>query len=88
MNVLTKLGPGACVISGVLSGGYYLMGHRVNAAARLAVEAFKKDFEASVPSGIVDIRPVKATIFDQKATVENFSVRIEESFRLSSQAIV
>ena len=88
MNILTKLGLGACVIFGVLSGGYYLLDHRANAAARLAVEAFKKDFEASVPSSTVDIGPVKATIFDQKATVGDFSIRIGESVKLSSQAIV
>ncbi|MDB4858405.1 hypothetical protein OAH90_05215, partial [Alphaproteobacteria bacterium] len=76
MNVLTKLGLGACIIFGVLSGGYYLMDLRANAAAQLAVEAFKKDFEASVPSSTVDIGTVKATIFDQKATVEEFSIRI------------
>ncbi len=88
MNNLTKLGLGACVIFGILSGGYYLMDHRANAAARLAVEAFKKDFEASVPSSTVDIGLVKATIFDQKATVEDFTIRIGESVKLSSQAIV
>jgi len=88
MNVLTKLGLGACIIFGVLSGGYYLMDLRANAAAQLAVEAFKKDFEASVPSSTVDIRTVKATIFEQKATVEEFSIRIGESVKLSSQAII
>ena len=88
MNVLTKLGLGACIIFGVLSGGYYLMDLRANAAAQLAVEAFKKDFEASVPSSTVDIGTVKATIFDQKATVEEFSIRIGESVKLSSQAII
>ena len=88
MNILTKLGLGACVIFGVLLGGYYLMDHRANAAARLAVEAFKKDFEASVPSSTIDIGTVKATIFDQKATVEDFSVRIGELVKLSSQIIV
>ena len=30
MNILTKLGLGACVIFGVLSGGYYLLDHRAN----------------------------------------------------------
>lgn len=88
MNILAKLGVGACVIFGVLSGGYYLTDLRANDAARLAVEAFKKDFEASVPSSTVDIGTVTATIFDQKATVEDFSVRIGESVKLSSQAIV
>ena len=88
MNVLTKLGLGACIIFGVLSGGYYLMDLRANAAAQLAVEAFKKDFEASVPSSTVDIGTVKATIFEQKATVEEFSIRIGESVKLSSQAII
>lgn len=88
MNILTKIGLGACVIFGVLSGGYYLLDHRANAAARLAVETFKKDFEASVPSSTVDIGPVKATIFDQKATVGDFSIRIGKSVKLSSQAIV
>ena len=88
MNILTKLGFGACVVFGVLSGGYYLTDLRANEAARLAVEAFKKDFEASVPSSTVDIGTVKATIFDQEATVENFSIRIGESVKLSSQAIV
>ena len=88
MNILAKVGVGASVILGVLSGGYYLMDLRANAAARLAVAAFKKDFEASVPSSIVDIGTVKATIFDQKATVEDFSIRIGESVKLSSQAIV
>ena len=88
MNILTKLGFGACVVFGVLSGGYYLTDLRANAAARLAVEAFKKDFEASVPSSTVDIGTVKATIFDQEATVEDFSIRIGESVKLSSQAIV
>jgi hypothetical protein len=88
MNILTKLGFGACVVFGVLSGGYYLTDLWVNEAARLAVEAFKKDFEASVPSSTVDIGTVKATIFDQEATVEDFSIRIGESVKLSSQAIV
>ena len=88
MNILTKLGFGACVVFGVLSGGYYLTDLRANEAARLAVEAFKKDFEASVPSSTVDIGTVKATIFDQEATVEGFSIRIGESVKLSSQAIV
>ena len=88
MNILTKLGFGACVVFGVLSGGYYLTDLRANEAARLAVEAFKKDFEASVPSSTVDIGTVKATIFDQEATVEDFSIRIGESVKLSSQAIV
>jgi hypothetical protein len=76
------------VVFGVLSGGYYLTDLRANEAARLAVEAFKKDFEASVPSSTVDIGTVKATIFDQEATVEDFSIRIGESVKLSSQAIV
>jgi hypothetical protein len=88
MNILTKLGFGACVVFGVLSGGYYLTDLRANEAARLAVEAFKKDFEASVPSSTVDIGTVKATIFDQEATVEDFSIRIGESVKLSSQALV
>ena len=88
MNILTKLGLGACVVFGVLSGGYYLTDLRANEAARLAVEAFKKDFEASVPSSTVDIGTVKATIFDQEATVEDFSIRIGDSVKLSSQAIV
>ena len=88
MNILTKLGFGACVVFGVLSGGYYLTDLRANEAARLAVEAFKKDFEASVPSSTVDIGTVKATIFDQEATVKDFSIRIGESVKLSSQAIV
>ena len=88
MNILTKIGLGACVVFGVLSGGYYLTDLRANEAARLAVEAFKKDFEASVPSSTVDIGTVKATIFDQEATVEDFSIRIGESVKLSSQAIV
>ena len=88
MNILTKLGFGACVVFGVLSGGYYLTNLRANEAARLAVEAFKKDFEASVPSSTVDIGTVKATIFDQEATVKDFSIRIGESVKLSSQAIV
>ncbi len=88
MNILTKLGFGACVVFGVLSGVYYLTDLRANEAARLAVEAFKKDFEASVPSSTVDIGTVKATIFDQEATVEDFSIRIGESVKLSSQAIV
>ena len=88
MNILTKIGFGACVVFGVLSGGYYLTDLRANEAARLAVEAFKKDFEASVPSSTVDIGTVKATIFDQEATVEDFSIRIGESVKLSSQAIV
>ena len=88
MNILTKLGFGACVVFGVLSGGYYLTDLRANEAARLAVEAFKKDFEASVPSSTVDIGTVKATIFDQEATVEDFSIRIGESVKLSSQTIV
>ena len=88
MNILTKLGFGACVVFGVLSGGYYLTDLRANEATRLAVEAFKKDFEASVPSSTVDIGTVKATIFDQEATVEDFSIRIGESVKLSSQAIV
>ena len=88
MNILTKLGFGACVVFGVLSGGYYLTDLWANEAARLAVEAFKKDFEASVPSSTVDIGTVKATIFDQEATVEDFSIRIGDSVKLSSQAIV
>src|SRR6056300_83816 len=88
MNILTKLGFGACVVFGVLSGGYYLTDLRANEAAGLAVEAFKKDFEASVPSSTVDIGTVKATIFDQEATVEDFSIRIGESVKLSSQTIV
>ncbi|MDA7799716.1 hypothetical protein N9A13_01535 [Alphaproteobacteria bacterium] len=88
MNILTKLGFGACVVFGVLSGGYYLTDLRANEAARLAVEAFKKGFEASVPSSTVDIGTVKATIFDQEATVKDFSIRIGESVKLSSQAIV
>lgn len=88
MNILAKLGVGAFVIFGVLSGGYYLTDLRANEAARLAVEAFKKDFEASVPSSTVDIGTVSATIFDQKATVEDFSIRIGDSVKLSSQAIV
>jgi len=88
MNILTKLGFGACVVFGVLSGGYYLTDLWANEAARLAVEAIKKDFEASVPSSTVDIGTVKATIFDQEATVEDFSIRIGESVKLSSQAIV
>ncbi|MDA9013076.1 hypothetical protein N9J60_03390 [Alphaproteobacteria bacterium] len=88
MNILTKLGFGACVVFGVLSGGYYLTDLRANEAARLAVEAFKKDFEASVPSSTVDIGTVKATIFDQEAMVKDFSIRIGESVKLSSQAIV
>ncbi|MDA9874211.1 hypothetical protein N9D16_00710 [Alphaproteobacteria bacterium] len=88
MNILTKLGFGACVVFGVLSGGYYLTDLRANEAARLAVEAFKKDFEASVPSSTVDIGTVKATIFDQEATVEDFSIKIGESVKLFSQAIV
>ena len=88
MNILTKLGFGACVVFGVLSGGYYLTDLRANEAARLAIEAFKKDFEASIPSSTVDIGTVKATIFDQEATVEDFSIRIGESVKLSSQAIV
>jgi hypothetical protein len=88
MNILAKLGLGACVVFGVLSGGYYLTDLRANEAARLAVEAFKKDFEASVPSSTVDIGTVTATIFDQEATVEDFSIRIGESVKLSSQAIV
>ena len=88
MNILTKLGFGACVVFGVLSGGYYLTDLRANEAARLAVEAFKKDFEASVPSSTVDIGTVKATIFEQEATVEDFSIRIGESVKLSSQTIV
>ena len=88
MNILAKLGVGAFVIFGVLSGGYYLTNLRANEAARLAVEAFKKDFEASVPSSTVDIGTVSATIFDQKATVEDFSIRIGDSVKLSSQAIV
>ena len=88
MNILAKLGVGACVIFGVLSGGYYLTDLRANEAARLAVEAFKKDFEASVPSSTVDIGTVTATIFDQKVAVEDFSIRIGESVKLSSQVIV
>ena len=88
MNILTKIGLGACVVFGVLSGGYYLTDLRANEAARLAIEAFKKDFEASIPSSTVDIGTVKATIFDQEATVEDFSIRIGESVKLSSQAIV
>ena len=88
MNILTKLGFGACVVFGVLSGGYYLTDLRANEAAQLAVEAFKKDFEASVPSSTVDIGTVTATIFDQEATVEDFSIRIGDSVKLSSQAIV
>ncbi len=88
MNILTKVWLGACIIFGVLLGGYYLMDHRANAAASLAVEAFKKEFEASVPSSTIDIGPVKPTIFGQKVTVEDFSVRIGESVKLSSQAIV
>ena len=88
MNILAKLGLGACVVFGVFSGGYYLTDLRANEAAQLAVEAFKKDFEASVPSSTVDIGTVTATIFDQEATVEDFSIRIGESVKLSSQAIV
>lgn len=54
MNILTKLGLGACVIFGVLSGGYYLLDHRANAAARLAVEAFKKILKlASHPAQLI-----------------------------------
>ncbi len=88
MNILAKIGLGVFVIFGVLSGGYYVMELRANEAARLAIETFKKDFEASVPSSTVDIGTVKTTIFDQKATVQDFSVRIGETVKLSSQTIV
>jgi hypothetical protein len=88
MNILIKLGLGAFVILGVLSGGYYVMDLRANEAVRIAIEIFKKDFEASVPSSTVDIGPVTTNIFDQKATVQDFSVRIGESVKISSQAVV
>ena len=41
-----------------------------------------------MPFSTVDIGTVSATIFDQKATVEDFSIRIGDSVKLSSQAIV
>ena len=88
LNILAKIGLGTFVIFGVLSGGYYVMDLRANEAARLAIETFKKDFEASVPFSTVDIGTVTTTIFDQKATVQDFSVRIGETVKLSSQAIV
>ena len=88
LNILVKIGLGVFVIFGVLSGGYYVMELRANEAARLAIETFKKDFEAIVPSSTVDIGTVTTTIFDQKATVQDFSVRIGETVKLSSQAIV
>ena len=88
LKTLAKFGLVAFVIFGVLSGGYYVMDLRANEAARLAIETFKKDFEASVPSSTVDIGTVKTTIFDQKATVQDFSIRIGETVKVSSQAIV
>ena len=88
MNILTKLGFGACVVFGVLSGGYYLTDLRANEAARLAVEAFKKDFEASVPSSTVDIGKVTANAFDKEAIVQDFSIRVGESAKISSEVIV
>ena len=42
----------------------------------------------SVPSSTVDFGTVKTSIFDQKATVQDFSVRIGETVKLSAQAIV
>ena len=88
MKTLAKIGLVAFVIFGVLSGGYYVMDLRANEAARLAIETFKKDFEASVPSSTVDIGTVTTTIFNQKATVQDFSIRIGETVKVSSQAIV
>jgi hypothetical protein len=38
MNMLAKIGLGACVVFGVLLGGYYLMDLRANEAARLAAQ--------------------------------------------------
>ena len=72
LNILAKILLGTFVIFGVLLGGYYVMDLRANEAARLAIETFKKDFEASVPSSTVDIGTVSTTIFDQKATVQDF----------------
>ena len=88
MKTLAKIGLVVFVISVVFSGGYYVMDLRANEAARLAIETLKKDFEASVPSSTVDIGTVATTIFDQKVTVQDVSVRIEETVKLSSQAIV
>ena len=87
MNILAKIGLGAFVIFGVFSGGYYGMDIRANEAARLAIETFKKDFEASVPSSTVNIGTVTATIFDPKATVQDFSVRIGETIKLSHKPL-
>ena len=88
LNYLAKIGLGAFLIFGVLSGGYYVMDLRANEAAQLAIETFKKDFEASVPSSAVEFGTVTTTIFDQKATVEDFSVSLGKTVKLSSQAIV
>ena len=88
LKTLAKIGLVAFVIFGVLSGGYYVMDLRANEAARLAIETFKKDFEASVPSSTVDIGTLTTTIFDQKATFQDFSIRIGETVKVSSQAIV
>ena len=88
LKTLAKIGLVVFVISVVFSGGYYVMDLRANEAARLAIETLKKDFEASVPSSTVDIGTVTTTIFDQKVTVQDVSVRIEGTVKLSSQAIV
>ena len=88
LNILAKIGLGTFVIFGGLSGGYYVMDLSANEAARFAIETFKEDFEASVPSSTVDFGTVTTSIFDQKATVQDFSVRIGETVKLSSQAIV
>ena len=88
LNILAKIGLGTFVIFGGLSGGYYVMDLSANEVARFAIETFKEDFEASVPSSTVDFGTVTTSIFDQKATVQDFSVRIGETVKLSSQAIV
>ena len=78
LNTLAKIGLGTFVIFGGLSGGYYVMDFSANEAARFAIETFKEDLEASVPSSTVDFGTVKISIFNQKATVQDFSVRIGE----------
>ena len=74
LNILAKIGLGTFVIFGGLSGGYYVMDLSANETARFAIETFKEDFEASVPSSTVDFGTVTTSIFDQKATVQDFSV--------------
>ena len=88
MNILAKLGLGTFVILGVLSGGYYVMDLKANEAAKFAIETFKKDFEASVPSSTVDIGKVTANAFDKEAIVQDFSIRVGESAKISSEVIV